>query len=147
MKSKFLNLITTSLATSVLLAPIPKAFGQSIESQTTLKELQPLIFDVDNSNRKSNGSGEAQSSELIQEGKARKSMESLPTTAASPATQSSQLSYVEQTDWVLRGLFATLVFLYVVLGFQYRRHRAHRVAVLLQQIETLERIWNMKSHQ
>jgi predicted PurR-regulated permease PerM len=141
MKSKFVNLITISLATSVLVAPVPKAFGLSVESKTTIKELQPLTFDVESS------SGEIQSSGLIQQGKATKSMESLPTTAASQVTQSSQSSSVEPTNQVSNmagGLFVTFVFMvYILIGLQHRKHRLHRAAVLVQQIETLERIWRM----
>jgi hypothetical protein len=35
---------------------------------------------------------------------------------------------------------------YILIGLQYRKHRLHRAAILLQQIETLERIWNMEPH-
>ncbi|MDP8965416.1 MAG: hypothetical protein M3O33_15820 [Cyanobacteriota bacterium] len=145
MKSKFVNLITISLATSVLVAPVPKAFGLSVESKTNIKELQPLTFDVESS------SGEIQSSGLIQQGKATKSMESLPTTAASQVTQSSQSSSVEPTNQVSNmagGLFVTFMFIvYILIGLQYRKHRFHRATVLVQQIETLERIWRMNPQQ
>jgi hypothetical protein len=141
MKSKFFTLLTASLATLVLVVPVPKAFGQSVESQTNLTEPQPLMFDVDMSGSATNAS--IQSQGKIQQSQVSERTEALPDTAALQTTQPSKPNSVEQTDKVLGGLFITLIFIYILVGLQHRRHRA---TVLLQQIETLERIWNMEHH-
>lgn len=132
MNSKFFNPFALSLATSVLLLSVPRAFAQNVESQTSVQELQPLMFDV--------GSNGTQSLEQLKQSEA-------PTT---PQSQSSQPSLMKQTDQVsspLGGLFVTFLFItYILIGLQYRKHKTHRAAVLIQQIEMLERIWNMQSH-
>jgi len=141
MKSKFFTLLTASLATLVLVVPVPKAFGQSVESQTNLTEPQPLMFDIDMSRSATNA--RIQSQGQIQQSQASERTEALPDTAALQTTQPTKPNSVEQTDKVLGGLFITLIFIYILVALQHRRHRA---TVLLQQIETLERIWNMEHH-
>lgn len=132
MNSKFFNPLALSLATSVLLLSIP-TFAQNAKSQTNRKELQPLMLNVS-----SNGT---QSLEKLKQSET-------PTT---PQNQSRQPSLVTQTNQVsnpVGGLFVTFVFIiYILIGLQYRKHHTHRASVLLQQIEMLERIWNMQSHQ
>ncbi|HEY9820032.1 MAG TPA: hypothetical protein V6D35_04535 [Candidatus Sericytochromatia bacterium] len=141
MKSKFFNLLTVSLATSVLLVSVPKAFGQSVEFQTNLTEPQPLMFDVDLSRTAGSIGTQGQASEKTA---------SFPTTAASQPTQQSKANSAQESDRVsntLGGFVVTFVFIsYILIGLQYRKHRLHRAAILLQQIETLERIWNMEPH-
>lgn len=143
MKNKIFNPLAISLATSVLFLSIPKAFAQNVQSQLSQKELQPLEFDLGNI------SGNAQRQEAITKNEATNS-QNFSTTTASQTNQISQSSLTAQTDRVsdpLGGLFVTFVFIgYILLGLQYRRHHTQRAAILLQQIETLERIWNMQSH-
>lgn len=140
MKSNFFHLITISLATSVLLAPTPKAFGQSVESQINRTEPQSLVFDVDSISNLGNSGIQVQG----------QIESSTATTNNFQATQSNQPSSVQLTTPAnnpLAGCFITFVFIvYIVAGIRYRKHRVNRTSILLQQIETLERIWRMKSY-
>ncbi len=146
MKRKLFKLITISLATSVLLTPAQEAFGYSIGSQINIKEAEPLIHQIGSSRR--TDSKATQNQGMVPEDKATESRKSLPVSAASHTTESSQQRSVGQTAQVsntVGGLFVIFVLIsYIVLGLQYRKYRVHRAAVLLQQIETLERIWKMK---
>jgi hypothetical protein len=152
MKSKFFNLITVCLATSILLAPAQKAFSFSVKRQTTLNEIQHLVHN-EASNQNAAGEG-TQNQGLVQEGNAPKSRQSHPAhfvATACQTTASSQPSSPDQTIQVSNtagGVFVTFLFIsYVLVGLQYRKYRTHRAAVLLQQIETLERIWRMNPQQ
>jgi len=149
MKRKLFKLITISLATSVLLIPAQEAFGYSIGSQINIKEAEPLIHQIGSSRRAD--SKATQNQGMVPEDKATESRKSLAVSAASHTTESSQQSSVGQTAQVsntVGGLFVIVVFIsYIVVGLQYRKYRVHRAAVLLQQIETLERIWKMKPQQ
>ena len=149
MKRKLFKLITISLATSVLLAPAQEAFGYSIGFQINIKEAEPLIHQIGSSRRAD--SKATQNQGMVPEDKATESRKSLAVSAASHTTESSQQSSVGQTAQVsntVGGLFVIVVFIsYIVVGLQYRKYRVHRAAVLLQQIETLERIWKMKPQQ
>lgn len=149
MKRKLFKLITISLATSVLLAPAQEAFGYSIGSQINIKEAEPLVHQTGSSRRAD--SKATQNQGMVPEDKATESRKSLFVSAASHTPESSQHSSVGQTAQVsntVGGLFVIFVFIsYIVVGLQYRKYRVHRAAVLLQQIETLERIWKMKPQQ
>jgi len=149
MKRKLFKLITISLATSVLLTPAQEAFGYSIGSQINIKEAEPLIHQIGSSRRAD--SKATQNQGMVPEDKATESRKCLAVSAASHTTESSQQSSVGQTAQVsntVGGLFVIVVFIsYIVVGLQYRKYRVHRAAVLLQQIETLERIWKMKPQQ
>jgi multidrug efflux pump subunit AcrB len=149
MKRKLFKVITISLATSVLLAPAQEAFGYSIGSQINIKEAEPLVHQIESSRRADSKATENQG--MVPEDKATESRKALPVSAASHTTESSQQSSVGQTAQVsntVGGLFVIFVLIsYIVLGLQYRKYRVHRAAVLLQQIETLERIWKMKPQQ
>jgi multidrug efflux pump subunit AcrB len=149
MKRKLFKLITISLATSVLLTPAQEAFGYSIGSQINIKEAEPLIHQIGSSRRAD--SKATQNQGMVPEDKATESRKSLAVSAASHTTESSQQSSVGQTAQVsntVGGLFVIVVFIsYIVVGLQYRKYRVHRAAVLLQQLETLERIWKMKPQQ
>jgi hypothetical protein len=149
MKRKIFKLITISLATSVLLTPAQEAFGYSIGSQINLKEAEPLVHQTGSSRRAD--SKATQNQGMVPEDKATESRKFLPVSAASHTPESSQHSSVGQPAQVsntVGGLFVIFVFIsYIVLGLQYRKYRVHRAAVLLQQIETLERIWKMKPQQ
>lgn len=146
MKRKLFKLITLCLATSVVLAPAQEAFGYSIKSQPNTKEAQPLVHEI-GSSRHADSEG-TQNQEPVPDDKATNSRKSLPVSVPSHTTESSQKSSVGQTAQVsntVGGLFVIFVFIsYILVGLQYRKYRAHRAAVLLQQIETLERIWKMK---
>lgn len=152
MKTKFLNLVTLSVATSLLLAPAQKAFSFPVEPQTNIKETTQLVYDR-GSSRGADREG-TQNQGLVQESEAKESRQSHPAhpvAAAYQTTGSSQPSSLEQTALVndtVGGLFVTLLFIsYILVGLQYRKYRTHRAAVLLKQIETLERIWKMKPQQ
>lgn len=136
MKSQLLKFITISLATSVLLAPTPEVFADSIQSQTKVHELK--------SSRSNQG-------QLIESGEANISEKSQLVAATSQNTEATQTNSVSQTSEVsntVGGLFVTFVFIaYILAGLQYRKHRVHRATVLVQQIEMLERIWKMKPQQ
>jgi hypothetical protein len=138
MNSKPLKLITFSLATCVLLAPAQGAFGREVESQ-------PLVHDISS---KLVNSKATQNPGTVQEDQATESKQSLPIAATSQTAQSSLPQSEQQTTEVsntVGGLLVIFVFIsYIFAGIQYRKYRAHRAAVLLQQIETLERIWRMK---
>jgi hypothetical protein len=139
MKSKIFNRLAISLATSVLVLSTPKVFAQNVEWERQ-KEPQPLEFDLGNI------SGNAHNQDIIRQNKAI----DVAATTTSQTTQFSKSSLTASTDKVsdpLGGFFVTFVFIvYILLGLQYRRHRTQRTVLLLQQIETLERIWNMQSH-
>lgn len=154
MKSKLFSLITVSLAVSTLLIPAQKAFGFGADAQTNLKETKPLMHES-GSHLGANRQGE-QNQGLVQESKPTKTKQTHlthPVVATSQTTNSSQLISAEQTAQVnnsntVGGLFVTFLFIgYIFVGLQYRKYRAHRATVLLQQIETLERIWKMKPQQ
>ncbi|ARV59432.1 hypothetical protein BZZ01_13070 [Nostocales cyanobacterium HT-58-2] len=81
-----------------------------------------------------------------------RSMQSLFIASASQPTQSSQPNLVDQTDHSISFLvafFLTFVFIGFVLGCflqhkRYQKLRAKRQAKILQEVETLEKIWKMK---
>ena len=126
MKSKFFNPLVSLAMSVLLLSVVNKAFAQDV-AQTSVDEPQALMFDLETSS-------------------ATGSMK-LPTTIQ-PAQSTQANSAIEraQVSEPVGALFVTFVFVYILVGLQYRKHRIHRATLLLQQIETLERIWNMQSH-
>ena len=149
MKTKFLNLVTLSVATSLLLAPAQKVSSFAVEPQTNIKETTQLLPDM-GSSRGADWEG-TENQGLVQESKAKQSRQYYPDQPVAAASQTiayNQPSSAEQAVQVsntVGGVFVTFLFSsYILLGLQYRRYRAHRAAVLLQQIEMLERIWRMK---
>jgi hypothetical protein len=152
MKSKFFNLITVSLATSILLAPVQEAFGFGAELKTNIKEIQHSVQDVES--RPATNSEEAQNQKLVHKGKTTKSEQSHRARLVAADSQTSDTARpraVEpsiQASNTVGGVFVTFLFTsYILVGLQYRKYRTHRATVLLQQIETLERIWRMKPQQ
>lgn len=149
MKSKFYGFLTLSLATSVLLTSAQQTFAYSVEAQVNVKESPTVVQDVNNRQEASRTS--AQTQKVGQEAQAvDENSESRPPTATSqtqesiPANVSTQTTQVSNT---VGGLAVTFVFMtYFLIGLMYRRHRAHRAAILVQQIETLERIWKMEPY-
>jgi hypothetical protein len=153
MKSKFFNLLTVSLATSILLAPTQQAFGLGTEPQRNIKEAQSVVESSKESCPSVN-SNTVENPGLQQEGTTTKARQSQPPdtrAATSQTTNSSQPSSVEQTAQLsntVGGVMVTLLLLgYILVGLQYRKYRVRRAATLLQQIETLERIWKMNPRQ
>ena len=152
MKNKFVSLITVSLATSILLVPAQKVFGFGAEPQTNIKLTQHL---VDHKERGLVANSESTHNQLlVQQGKATKTGQTHsthPVAAASQTTESTQSRSAEQIadlDSTVGGLFVIFLFIsYILVGLQYRKHSTHRATILLQQIETLERIWKMKPQQ
>ena len=147
MKSKLFNLITVSLATSVLLAPTHKSLAQSLEYQTNTKEAQLLLGDTGSS---SNTQGQwIQSLGLVESGNAKVRIQSLPFAATTPPTQSDPSSLTKTTDWIESSpggvFFTSLVVGYILGRLWCKKYRVHRATVLVQQIELLERIWRMES--
>jgi hypothetical protein len=155
MKSKFLNFITVCLATSIFLVPSQKAFGFDAEPQSTKKPTRLLVKDI-KSTLVADRQG-THNQEAVPEGKAdqtRQIHQAHPVTGASEITDSNQSNSVDQTASVtntsntIGGVVVTFLFIsYILVGLQYRKHRAHRAAVLLKQIETLERIWKINPQQ
>lgn len=124
MKHKLFNRLALSLATSVLFLSIPKAFATNAQSQVSQTEPQPLVFDLSSNER-----------ELSQQNEPK------------AQTVQSKVEVADNVSDLSGGLVVTFVFIaYILVGIRYRKHRLHRAALLVQQIETLERIWNMQSH-
>ena len=136
MKSNFFNCISVSLATLILFGSAQAAFAFGTEPHT---ELRSNIVDQPEQRK------QGKASQIKQNYPAH------PVTAASQTTDSIQQNSVEPTAQVsntVGGLFVTVLFIsYILAGLQYRKRRAHRAAVLLEQIETLERIWRMNPQQ
>jgi hypothetical protein len=133
MKSQLLKFLTISLATSVLVAPTPEAFADTFQLETKVDEMTNI--------RSNQG-------QLIDSGKANisgKSQLVAATTGSNDATSKNSVSNTSEVSNTVGGLFVTFVFIaYILAGLQYRKHRVHRAALLVQQIEMLERIWKMK---
>ncbi|HEY9673419.1 MAG TPA: hypothetical protein V6D11_18390 [Waterburya sp.] len=149
MKSKFYGLLTASLATSVLLTSVQETFAHSAEPQANVKESSTVVQDVNNRQEASRTS--AQTQKVGQEAQAvADNSESGPLSATSQTQESIPANVSAQTDQVsntVGGLAVTFVFMtYILIGLMYRRRRAHRAAILVQQIETLERIWKMEPY-
>jgi hypothetical protein len=149
MKNKLFNFITISVATSLLLAPGQKVYTFAAEPQTNIKETQPLVENP--GSRQDNNCQGTQNQALTQESQVPQSASSQPDPPMAGASQTNNLSQPSsvaespQLNNTVGGVFVTFLFLgYVLAGLQYRRYRARRAATLLQQIETLERIWRMK---
>jgi hypothetical protein len=132
MKSKVINPLLY-LATSVLLFSAVNKASAGVVTQPSVNELQTLSFDLVNSDRTSITIPISKNSNT--------------TIQPTPSTQAHSAIEKDQVSEPVGGLFVTSVFVvYILVGLRYRKHRTHRAALLLQQIETLERIWNMQSH-
>jgi hypothetical protein len=148
MKRKFFSVISVSCATSLWLAPTPEAFAHNIEFQANVEAPQALLYEKGNTRSDSSALTEHQGLRLESESTA----ESTPAVvaAASQVTESSQPNSSTQTvqvNNILGGIFAIFLFIgYILGGLQYRKYRSRRAADLLQQIETLERIWKMERY-
>jgi hypothetical protein len=147
MRNKLFNLITVSLATSVLLAPSQKSLAQSLDYQTTTQETQLLLSETASS--RDTKPEWIQSQRLVEEGKATLRTQSVPVTATTQPTQSEQPILTQTRDWIEStptGLFLTsLIVGYILTRLWFKKYRVHRATLLVQQIEMLERIWRMES--
>lgn len=147
MKNKLFNLITVSLATSVLLVPSQKSLAQSLDYQINTKEVQLLLSETGSiSDTKQEW---IQNQRLVEEGKATVRIQSQPVTTTMQPTQSDQSSLHETTNWLEStpvGLFLTSLLVgYILVRLWFKKYRVHRATLLVQQIEMLERIWRMES--
>jgi hypothetical protein len=144
MKSKFFNLLIVSLATSILLATTQRAFSLGAEPLTNIKEAQSVV----ESSKQSCPS--VNSKETHNQGRVQGSTAN-SLAATSQTTNFSQPSSVEQMAQLnntVGGVVVILLLLsYILVGLQYRKYRVRRATALLQQIETLERIWKMNPRQ
>lgn len=140
MKSKLINPLFY-LATSVLLFSAVNKVSAGVVTQPSVNDLQSLSFDMVNSDKPKGFARSDRTSSTIPISK------NSPTTVQPTSTQANFATQTDQVSEPLGGLFVTSVFvIYILVGLRYRKHRTHRAALLLQQIETLERIWNMQSH-
>lgn len=153
MKSKFFNFLSVSLASSILLAPNSPALSLGTEPHRNIKQIQPTVEQSRESCLGVNSQG-TQHQGLTQGGKPTQTGQSQPAhplAATSQTINSSQpnsATHTAQLSNTIGGIFVTLLFLsYILVGLQYRKYRIHRAAMLLQQIETLERIWRMNPRQ
>lgn len=149
MNSKLFSVICVSVAASIWLVPTQKACANSIEFQTTIKQSKALLYKIGSS--KTDSSALAPNQGVIPEAQAiTPSKKSLSIAAASETTEPSQSNSSNQTiqaSNVFGGIFVIFVFIgYILFGLQYRKYRTHRAAVLLRQIEALERIWKMEPY-
>jgi hypothetical protein len=130
MKNKIVNPLTISLATSMLFLSTPKASAINISSQTVQNQPLLAVFYV------------ARSKHQTQKIESSQANRTKTQTAQSGLGQSGNVSDP------LGGLLVSLVLTtYILLGLWYRRYRIHQIAILIQQVETLERIWKIKSRQ
>ncbi|MFB8788939.1 MAG: hypothetical protein U7123_08835 [Potamolinea sp.] len=147
MKNKLFNLITVSLATSVLLTPSQKSLAESLDYQTNTKEAQLLLSET--GSRSDTKQEWIQSQRLVEEGKATVRTQSQLITATKQPTQSDQSSLNETMNWLEitpGGVFlASLLVGYILTRLWFKKNRVHRATLLVQQIEMLERIWRMES--
>jgi hypothetical protein len=147
MKRKLFSVISVSCATSLWLAPTPEAFAHNIELQANVDAPQALLYERGNSRSDSRALTDHQGLRLESQSTA-ESTASL--VAASQTTESSQPNSSTQTNQVnniVGGIFGIFLLIgYILGGLQYRKYRSRRAAALLQQIETLERIWKMERY-
>lgn len=150
MKRKFFSVISVSCATSLWLALTPEAFAQNIEFQANVEAPQALLYEKGNTRSDSSALRDYQELRLESESTAESTTSVVA--AASETSKSSQPNSSTQTVQVntsniVGGIFAIFLFIgYILGGLQYRKYRSRRAAVLLQQIETLERIWKIERY-
>jgi hypothetical protein len=148
MKRKFFSVISVSCATSLWLAPTAEALAHSIELQANVDAPQALLYEKGNSRSDSSALSEHQELRLESESTAESRASRIA--AASETSESSQPNSSTQTaqvNSIVGGIFGIFLLIgYILGGLQYRKYRSRRAAVLLQQIETLERIWKMERY-
>jgi hypothetical protein len=145
MKLKLFDLLGASIATVGLLAPIPSALASSVEISTPRREAQSWTNEIE-SRRAINNEWILNQKQLEPE-KARNTNKTHRVVVDSQITQSNSKNLAEKVDRV-SGIAGGIVVTFVLIGYVldelfYRKHRVSRAAILLQQIETLEKIWKM----
>ena len=165
LKIPILNLLTASFATLGLLALPGSAFAFNIEPQAGIKQTQPLMNGIGNTDEVNRTWTQTQ--RVVAQDKS--------IVVPTQKTQSNQPNFVKQpAQTLLAGIFMTFVLIGFLSGcvgsisgclFQYRQYKRltqqksetlpliddleriekTNVPFREQQIETLERIWNMKS--
>lgn len=154
MKLKPFNLITVFLATSGLLVPAQVAFGRSL-AQTNLEEAQHLVCIKQ---------GQHFLCDVEKSGQHDRVSDSVPAArerqAADKEVKPTQSG--ESTDTVVPQLLSStqqetianilIGFIYLVLPcglglgiFLYNKYRVHRAAIIQEQIELLEKLWQYGS--
>jgi hypothetical protein len=149
MKFKLFNLLTVCLATSGLLAPAQAALADSVERQMNVEEAQHLVCvkeaqhwlcEVEKSGERDSESAPNQGA--VKEAKATESLKSSALTVVPPLlTPAQQGTIANILLW-----FSYLLPCGLGLGiFLYDKYCVYRAAVLSEQIETLERLWQYES--
>lgn len=148
MKRKFFSVIFVSCATSLWLAPTPEAFAHNIELQANVEAPQALLYEKGTNRSDSSALSDHQG--LLLDSQSTAESTASVVAAASETSKSSQSNSSTQTAQVnniVGGIFGIFLFIgYIVGGLQYRKYRSRRAAILLEQIETLERIWKMERY-
>jgi hypothetical protein len=149
MNSKLLSLITATLATSVWLPLDQEAFAGSVEFQSNpVKESEVLVPKVSSSKGMSRGlslSRKEASADRI----SAVSEESLSMDTPAQKNKAIANNLADGTVQVgntLGGLFTAFFIGSIIIGLLCTRKRTTRSAILLRQIEMLERIWAMESY-
>lgn len=143
MRLKLCNLLGASIATVGLLYPIPSALANSVELATPRRESQLWNHQLDS---QQSASERTINQRRLEPEQARNSNQ-IPLVIDSQISQSNSKKLVEKAERVSSiagGIVVTFVLIgYVLDEVFYRKHRVSRAAILLQQIETLEKIWKM----
>lgn len=144
MKLKLFNLLGASIATVGLIASIPSALANSVEISTARRESQSWNNQIESRQAIPN---ERTLHQRRLKPESDHNTHQIPIGVDSQITQSTSKNLVEKVERVssiVGGIVVTFVLLgYVFDELFYRKHRVSRSAILLQQIETLEKIWKM----
>jgi hypothetical protein len=144
MNSKLLSLITVSFATSIWLTPDQEVLAHSVEFQSNpVKESEVLVPKANSSQGMNNVSSQTQ------KGVGADTTSTAIIDTASEKNQAVANNLADRTVWVgntVGGLVTVLAIAGITLGLLYSRKRTTRSAILLRQIEMLERIWKMESY-
>lgn len=149
MKRKFFSIISVSCATSLWLAPTPEAFAHSIEFQANVEAPQALLYEKGNSRSDSPALSNHQGLILESQSTAESTASVVAASQNAESSQPNSSTQIAQvnTSNIVGGIFVIFLLIgYIFGGLEYRKYRSRRAAVLLQQIETLERIWKMERY-
>jgi hypothetical protein len=146
-KSKLLNLLTVCLAASGLLVPAQAAFGhdanqrsdgKDVQHLVCVKQGQQLLCDVQTSPDGDERSELTQSQGSVQDAKATQSPKSNTALVVPQLITPAQQAFIEN---ILLGLSYFLPCGLVLGLFLYDKYSAYRLAVLDEQVERLEKLW------
>lgn len=145
MKLKLFDLFGVSIATVGLLSPMPNALANSAESLTPRRESQSLHSQLES--RRAIANERTLNQKRLEPEKARNTHQIPIVVVDWQITQSNSKNLAEKAERVsiiAGGLVVAFILIgYVLDELFYRKHRVSRAAILLQQIETLEKIWKM----